>query len=211
MTRQLVRYFLQGMLYITPLAITLYIIWIIFSFVDSLLRSVLQSVFGPVIPGLGILVMVLLLILLGYFAQTFVGRPLKSWVEALLAKIPILNIVYSAFADLFSSLLGTERKFNQPVLVLVNPITNLEKLGFLTEADLSILNEPGKVAVYFPHSYNFSGEMFIVPTEQVKKLDLNPGDVMKFVVSGGVAGFHPNDNGSDNDTGDARMNEKKKL
>ncbi|MCH8557626.1 MAG: DUF502 domain-containing protein [Balneolia bacterium] len=192
MTRQLLRYFLQGMLYVAPLAITLYIIWVIFSFVDSLLRSALQSVFGPVIPGLGILIMVLLLILLGYFAQTFVGRPLKSWIEALLAKIPILNIVYSAFADLFSSLLGTERKFNQPVLVLVNPVTNLEKLGFLTEEDLSMLNEPGKVAVYFPHSYNFSGEMFIVPKEQVKPVDLHPGDVMKFVVSGGVAGFNGN-------------------
>lgn len=192
MSRQLLRYFLQGMLYVAPLGITLYIIWLLFSFVDSLLRTALQSVFGPVIPGLGILIMVLLLIMLGYFAQTFIGRPLKSWIEALLAKIPILNIVYSAFADLFSSLLGTERKFNQPVLVLVNPVTNLEKMGFLTEEDLSMLNEPGKVAVYFPHSYNFSGEMFIVPTEQVKKLDLHPGDVMKFVVSGGVAGFNGN-------------------
>lgn len=192
MSRQLLRYFLQGMLYVAPLGITLYIIWLLFSFIDSLLRTALQSVFGPVIPGLGILIMVLLLIMLGYFAQTFIGRPLKSWIEALLAKIPILNIVYSAFADLFSSLLGTERKFNQPVLVLVNPVTNLEKMGFLTEEDLSMLNEPGKVAVYFPHSYNFSGEMFIVPTEQVKKLDLHPGDVMKFVVSGGVAGFNGN-------------------
>lgn len=192
MSRQLLRYFLQGMLYVAPLGITLYIIWLLFSFVDSLLRTALQSVFGPVIPGLGILIMVLLLIMLGYFAQTFIGRPLKSWIEALLAKIPILNIVYSAFADLFSSLLGTERKFNQPVLVLVNPVTNLEKMGFLTEEDLSMLNEPGKVAVYFPHSYNFSGEMFIVPTEQVKKLNLHPGDVMKFVVSGGVAGFNGN-------------------
>jgi uncharacterized membrane protein len=73
-------------------------------------------------------------------------------------------------------------------------VSNLEKLGFLTESDLSRLNEPGKVAVYFPHSYNFSGEMFIVPVEQVRPIDLPPGDTMKFIVSGGVAGL--NDNGS---------------
>lgn len=187
--KTLLRYFLQGLLYIAPLAITLYILIALFMFVDGLLRVALQSFVGPVIPGLGLLFSILILILLGFFGQTFIGRPLKTWLESLVAKIPILNIVYSAFADLFSSLIGTEKKFNKPVLVLVNPVTNLEKMGFLTEEDLHFLGERDKVAVYFPHSYNFSGEMFIVPAVQVRALDLPSGDVMKFVVSGGVAGF----------------------
>jgi uncharacterized membrane protein len=50
-----------------------------------------------------------------------------------------------------------------------------------------VLGEYDKVAVYFPHSYNFSGEMFIVPKEQVRAVNLNPGEVMKFIVSGGVS------------------------
>ena len=74
-------------------------------------------------------------------------------------------------------------------MVLVNTISNLEKLGFLTEEDLSNLNEKDKVAVYFPHSYNFSGELFIVPRKHIKPLDINPAEAMKFIVSGGVAGF----------------------
>jgi uncharacterized membrane protein len=86
---------------------------------------------------------------------------------------------------------GKEKKFNRPVIVVMNPLTNVEKMGFLTEEDLSGFGEKGKVAVYFPHSYNFSGEMFIVPIEQVKPLNINPTDAMKFVVSGGVAGLHP--------------------
>lgn len=195
MSRQLLRYLLQGMIYIAPLAITAYIIYLIFSFVDSLLRDLLQSFLGPIIPGLGILVMLLVLILLGYFGQTIIGRPLKAWVERLLSRIPILNTIYSAFADLFTSLLGSDRKFNRPVMVLVNPITNLEKMGFLTEDNLSVLNEMDKVAVYFPHSYNFSGEMFIVPVSQVRVLDVQPADAMKFIVSGGVAGFQNNNEG----------------
>jgi len=79
--------------------------------------------------------------------------------------------------------------------VLVNPISNLEKLGFLTEEDLGNIGETEKVAVYFPHSYNFSGEMFIVPKEQVKPIDINPAVVMKFIVSGGVSKMYddPND------------------
>jgi uncharacterized membrane protein len=188
--KQLVRYFLQGLLYIAPLVVTGYIIYIIFSFIDSLLQEVLRPFFGPLIPGIGFVVMVGVLILLGFFGHTIIGRPLKSWIDLLLSRIPVLNFIYTAFVDLFSSLLGTERKFNRPVLVKVNPVTNLEKLGFLTESDLTKLNEPGKVAVYFPHSYNFSGEMFIVPAEQVRPVDLPPGDVMKFIVSGGVAGLN---------------------
>lgn len=187
--KQLIRYFLQGLLYIAPITITLYIIYVFFTFVDSLLRDLLQSVFGPIIPGLGILIIALALVLLGFFGQTIIGRPLKLWMEALLARIPVLNFIYSAFADLFSSLLGSGKKFNQPVLVTVNPVTNLEKLGFLTEKDLAMFDESDKVAVYFPHSYNFSGELFIVPKAQVKPIDLHSGDVMKFIVSGGVAGF----------------------
>ena len=71
--------------------------------------------------------------------------------------------------------------------MLINPDAKLEKLGFLTEHDLSILGEQDKVAVYSPHSYNFSGELFIVPSDQVRPIDISPTDVMKFIVSGGVS------------------------
>jgi len=188
--KQLFRYFLQGLLFIAPLTVTGYIIYISFTFIDSLLQRVLEPVLGLLIPGLGFVVVVLVLMLLGFFAQTIIGKPLKSWIDRLLAKIPLLNFIYTAFADLFSSLLGNQRKFNRPVLVVVNPDVGLEKLRFLTEPDLRRLGEDGKVAVYFPHSYNFSGEMFIVPAGRVRPVDLPPGDVMKFIVSGGVAGLH---------------------
>ncbi|NJK97636.1 MAG: DUF502 domain-containing protein [Bacteroidales bacterium] len=81
---------------------------------------------------------------------------------------------------------GKEKKFNQPVLVKVNTISELEKLGFITESDLSDLGIKDKVAVYFPHSYNFSGELFIVPVNQITQLDVPAGNLMKFIVSGGV-------------------------
>ena len=93
---------------------------------------------------------------------------------------------------MFSAFVGKEKKFNKPVLVLVNPISNLEKLGFVTEEDLTKIDELDKLAVYFPHSYNFSGELFIVPKVQVKALNIAPSDVMKFIVSAGVSGWQDN-------------------
>lgn len=188
--RKLFRYFLQGMLYLAPMGITAYIIYLIFDFVDGILEAFLFVILGVRVPGLGLLLLVAILTLVGFLGQTIVATPVKIFIRKIIDRVPVLNVVYSAFSDLFSALVGKEKKFNKPVMVLVNPVTNLEKLGFLTERDLRLLGEKDKVAVYFPHSYNFSGELFIVPVSQVREVNIHPGDAMKFIVSGGVAGLH---------------------
>jgi len=102
-------------------------------------------------------------------------------------KIPIINLLFTSLKDILSAFVGKERKFSNPALVKINHLTNLEKLGFITQEDLSKIGvKDKKVAVYFPHSYNFSGELFIVPAEQVTPLDLPSSEIMKFIVSGGV-------------------------
>jgi len=187
---KLFRYFLQGLLYLAPISVTIYLIFFIFDFVDGILELFLYSVLGTVIPGLGILILACIVTLVGFLGQTIIARPIKVFFKKIIESVPILNLVYSALTDLFQAFVGKEKKFNKPVMVLVNPVTNLEKLGFLTESDLRKLDEKDKVAVYFPHSYNFSGELFIVPKDQVRPVNVAPGDAMKFIVSGGVAGLH---------------------
>ena len=185
--KKLIRYFLQGLLYLAPTAITIYILYVVFSFIDGLLQKWLEQFFNISIPGLGLLIIILLLILIGFLGQTFIGRPFKYLFDKLLKKIPILKVIYSAFNDLFSAVVGKEKKFTKPVLVMVNKTLGLEKLGFLTEEDLSLIGDKDRVAVYFPHSYNWSGELFLVPSELVREIDVPPADVMKFIVSAGVA------------------------
>ncbi|MEZ4971089.1 MAG: DUF502 domain-containing protein [Flavobacteriaceae bacterium] len=188
--KRIVNYFLQGLLYIAPLGITAYIIYIIFHFIDNLLKDKLEEIFNIDIPGLGLAVIFLFLVLVGIIGQSIFARPFKDLFKRIIEKAPLLKLIFSALNDLFSAFVGKEKKFNKPVMVLVNPISNLEKLGFLTEEDLSILDEKEKVAVYFPHSYNFSGELFIVPKNQIRSIDVNPSMVMKFILSGGVSGVY---------------------
>lgn len=188
--KRLVNYFLQGLLYIAPLGITAYIIYVIFNFIDNLLDDKLKEIFKIDVPGLGFAVIFLFLVLVGIIGQSIFARPFKVLFKRIIEKAPLLKLIFSALNDLFSAFVGKEKKFNKPVMVLVNPISNLEKLGFLTEEDLSILDEKEKVAVYFPHSYNFSGELFIVPRNQVRVIDVNPSVVMKFIISGGVSGIY---------------------
>ena len=75
----------------------------------------------------------------------------------------------------------------------VNLNSDLEKLGFVTEEDLEVIKAEGKVAVYFPHSYNFSGELFVVPRNQIKHLDINSSELMRFIVSAGLTGWEKHD------------------
>jgi len=185
--KKLGRLLLQGLLYLAPLAITIYIIYVIFTFIDGLLQQWLQEFLDIRIPGLGLLIIIALLILVGLIGQTFLAKPFKILFGKLMKKVPILKVIYSAFNDLFSAFVGKERKFNNPVLVLVNKSLGLEKLGYMTEEDLSLIDRKDKVAVYFPHSYNWSGELFLVPKELVKVIDVAPTEVMKFIVSAGVA------------------------
>jgi uncharacterized membrane protein len=127
--------------------------------------------------------------MVGFLGQTILARPFKFLFQRLMKRAPLVKVIYSAFNDLFSAFVGKEKKFNKPVLVTVNMTSHLQKLGFLTEEDLSLIGEKDKVAVYFPHSYNFSGEMFIVPAEQVIPINVSPAEVMKFIVSAGVASW----------------------
>ena len=187
--KKITKYFLEGLLYLAPLGITLYLFYAIFQFLDKLVKSTVMKVFNVEIPGLGLLLLVLAIFLAGLIGQTIIARPLKALFKSFVEKTPVLKVVYSAFDDLFSAFVGKDKKFNKPVLVKMNSESDLEKLGFLTEENLSRLGEDDKVAVYFPHSYNFSGELFIVPRKNIRTVNINPAQVMKFIVSAGVAGW----------------------
>jgi uncharacterized membrane protein len=159
----------------------------VFTFLDGLIQTWLEKLIGIHIPGLGLLAILLVITLLGYIGQSVIFIPVRRFAGKMIEKTPLLNLIYSSIRDLLNAFVGKEKKFNKPVLVKVNTISELEKIGFLTQEDLRDLDIIGKVAVYFPHSYNFSGELFIVPAEHVKPINMTPTEAMKFIVSGGVA------------------------
>lgn len=187
--KKLINYLLQGLLYIAPLSITAYIIYAVFTFMDGLLQTQLIKFFNIKIPGLGVLTLFLFLIFVGFIGKTIIAEPLKLVFKKIINSVPLLKFVYSAFNDLFSAFMGKEKKFDKPVLVKVNLNSDLEKLGFITEKNLEILGEKDKVAVYFPHSYNFSGELFIVPKKNIRPVNMNSSNVMKFIISAGLTGW----------------------
>jgi uncharacterized membrane protein len=189
MLKKIIQYFLQGVLLVAPVVIVGYILYSLFISVDGWLNNKISPVIGFNIPGLGILILFISLTLLGFFGQTALIKPLKKVAGKFIKRIPVLNLLYSSINDLFSAFVGKEKKFNVPVKVLFNIENNLWKLGFVTKESMNIIENEELAAVYFPHSYNFSGELYLVPKERVRYLKLSPSEVMKFIVSGGVTRF----------------------
>ncbi len=172
-------FFLRGLLLVVPIAA---IIW---ASVRAL--NLLDGLIPVGIPGLGILILLASITIIGWLGSTFLYEPLAALGEEVLQRIPFLKSIFDALKDLMEALVGNKRKFDRPVLVRMIKGADIEKLGFLTQSDLSLLGIPGnKVAVYLPHSFAWSGNLYIVPAENVTPVDAGAGDVMKFIVSGGV-------------------------
>ncbi|MFY9153165.1 MAG: DUF502 domain-containing protein [Prolixibacteraceae bacterium] len=184
--KRLFKYFLQGLLLLGPLVLTLYSVFLMFNYVDRLIGDPLKEHYQLDIPGIGIVVLFISLTLLGLIGQTIIARPFISLTKRILARTPLLNVIYTSLQDLFTAFVGKEKKFNIPVMVCMNQENDLWKLGFITEKNMQDFGFQDKVAVYFPHSYAFSGVLYIVPEKSVKPVNLSPSEVMKFIVSGGV-------------------------
>lgn len=187
--KKLISFFLQGLLFIGPIAVSVFVIFKIFDLVDGLLRNFLPWE----IPGLGLIVILVLITGLGWLGSTIIAKPMFSYFDKVVEKAPLIKIIYTAVKDLLSAFVGSKKSFNQPVLVKLEKDSDVQKLGFITQSDLSDLGiGKDKVAVYLPHSYAWSGNQYIVPKANVQALDVSAAIVMKFIVSGGVTSLENN-------------------
>ncbi|MCO5947947.1 DUF502 domain-containing protein [Mucilaginibacter flavidus] len=192
--RALLRYFFKGLLVVVPLgAAFLLIFWAVKTLDNALNLSDFlwtdPKTGKPMyIPGLGIVNVVVIILVAGILVTNVVTDPIKRWFYRWLNRLPLFKFLYSSIKDLTEAFVGEEKKFNEPVLVEINEF-GVKKIGFVTQKDLSALNLPGDVAVYFPWSYSFAGQVIIISADKVKPIDKSAADMMKFVISGGVSGL----------------------
>ncbi len=176
----IVKYFIRGVIFLVPVVATVYVIFKAFIYIDGIIPYE--------IPGLGLLTLFATLTIFGVLASTVLAQPLIFWGNQLLKTSPLIKTIYSSIRDLLSAFVGNQKRFDKPVLVKLVKNSSVEKFGFLTSDDLSELGvSKDKVAVYLPHSYAFSGNLYIVPAENITPIDASAADVMKFIVSGGVS------------------------
>ncbi len=179
--KKLLGYFFQGLLLGVPIVLTVYIIVTMFITVDEVIP------YHP-FPGSGVIIIVVTVTLIGVLGNTIIAQKLRQLMHFTMLKLPLLNTIYTAIKELMSAFVGEKKKFNRPVLVQVITGSNIKNIGFVTQDDLTSLNlSKDKIAVYLPHSYAISGVLVLVDRENVTPLNAKSAEVMKFIVSGGVA------------------------
>lgn len=182
--RTIANYFLYGLIFIFPLFATFYVVVFLVNWVDNTLYSILFGWLPFDLPGLGIITAFFIIVILGFIVTRAFTNPVIKYFERLVEKTPFIKIIYTSFKDLTESLLGDKKRFNQPARVKLTD--GVERIGFITEENLSNFGIEDRVAVYFPHSYNFSGNLFLVDPIMVTPLDIDPSDALKFAISAGV-------------------------
>lgn len=178
--KRAIRYFLEGLLYVIPLAVTVFILYKIFVTVDSWLNL-------P-IPGVGFLLTIVGIFVIGFLASNVLTQGLMSLIAQLFEKVPFIKLIYTSIKDLIGAFVGEKKSFDKPVLVTLSKEGYPKAIGFITKEDLEAFGLTDHVAVYLPQSYNFAGNLLIFPVDQVQLLDVDSSEVMAFLVSGGVSG-----------------------
>ncbi|UCG48729.1 MAG: DUF502 domain-containing protein [Phycisphaerales bacterium] len=181
--KKLVNYFLKGLVIFVPIALTVLVFVWAFTSLDSVFEERLPGYF----PGLGILLLVVLIFLIGFLASNFVGKKLFALVEGIFTRLPLVKLLYSAVKDMIEAFAGDKKSFDKPVIATIGPGGSVKIVGFVTRESLQKFGLEDHVAVYMPQSYNFAGNVLLLPKEAVKPLEIESSQAMAFVVSGGVS------------------------
>lgn len=194
--KKIFQYFLQGLLIIAPLAITIYTIYWIVSTVDSwipIFREPIRDYQGNIVAhkvknyGLGFALILGTIVTIGYLSSFFIQSKIFNLFDRWLEKTPGVKFIYSSVRDFFGAFAGEKKKFNKAVLANIFS-EDVWIVGFLTDEEMEKF-EMGvdKVAVYVPQAYNFAGQLYILPREKIRHIDtISSGDAMKYAVTGGV-------------------------
>lgn len=177
--KKFINYFLQGLLYIVPITVTLSVVVWAFQKIDGILPFQF--------PGLGLIVIISLITIIGFLGSAVITSPINAFFQNLLKRAPLLKTIYSSVKDLMNTFVGNKKGFSEPVLVKVYENSTIERIGFITNEDVESLNiAKGKVLVYMPHSYAISGQLFVVEKKNLTPIDKSSAEIMKLIVSGGV-------------------------
>jgi uncharacterized membrane protein len=195
MMKRLRRYLIAGILVLLPLGVTFVIIRFLVGLMDKTLLLIPQpyrpeTLLGFEIPGLGVLLTFLLLIITGILTANIVGRSFVHYGERLMDRIPIARTIYSAAKNFAEIVLSDSGGAFKKVLLVEYPRKGIYTLTFQTASDVGeIQARTGEdvTCCFVPTTPNpTSGFIIVVPTKDVIELDMEVDEAVKLVMSLGV-------------------------
>lgn len=184
-------YFLRGLITLLPLLITIWLLYFMFTFLDSILGSLISLIIGKYIPGLGFIFTVILIFLVGFFATYIIGAQLFKLGEELLYRVPIVKSIYTAVKQI-NELLFTQKHADEyrRACIIEYPRKGIWSIGFVTSdaaAEIEAKAKEKMINVFIANTPTpATGFLIVVPAREVVLLDMKIEDAFKYVVSSGI-------------------------
>ncbi len=182
--------FTTGLLTILPLAITVYVFYLVFSFLDNLVGDLIKAVFDYRVPGIGFAAGLLLIMLVGFIASNIIGSRLISYSDMLLQRLPLAKGIYTSARQIIDAFTIQGKNAFQKVVLLEYPRKGLYVIGFVTgssKGEIQQKTHAETLNVFVPTTPNpTSGMLILAPRHEVIELDMTVEEGMKVIVSGGL-------------------------
>jgi len=190
------RWFFAGVLVTAPIGITIYLTWLVLAFVDARVTPLIPGAYNPNtylpigIPGLGLIVLLIVVTLIGAVATMLVGRTLVRWSEQIVTRMPVVRSIYSATKQIVETIVAQKSNAFREVVMFEYPRPGTWALGFvtgITEGEIQDLTEDEVVNVFLPTTPNpTSGYLLFVPRKQLVRLSMSVEEGIKMIISGGI-------------------------
>ena len=189
-------YFITGILVVAPVSITLYLAWIFIGFVDNRITPLIPVKYNPetylpfALPGLGLLILVVTLILVGAATAGFIGRLWARLSEQILGRMPVIRNIYGAVKQILETVLAQQSKAFREAVLVEYPRRGIWAIAFITgrtEGEVQNITEEECINIFLPTTPNpTSGFLLFVPKKDLVHLDMNVEEAIKMVISGGI-------------------------
>ena len=189
-------YFFAGVLITAPITITLYMTWLLLDFIDSTVMPLVPARYNPEtylpisLPGLGLIVGVVAMILIGWLAAGLFGRWLVRLGENLVARMPVVRNIYSAVKQVLETVLADKTTAFRQCVMVEFPRKDCWTIAFVTgdpKGEVEGHLPDGMVTIYVPTTPNpSSGYMVFVPREDIHELSMTVEEGIKYIVSIGI-------------------------
>lgn len=187
--KTLTRLFFKGTLVLLPLVATGYVFYLIFAVIDGFGRKILALSVGSeyALTGIGFLLTLTLVLTVGYLSSSWFGGSFFTWLDEWMMEDRFTKGIYGVIRDTVSAMMGRSAVLDKVVLVDF-PELGYKRIGFVTQ-DTPAFMEHGEdqMVIYFPHSFQISGNMIVVPRKNVKFLEMSKETALKMIMSAGIA------------------------
>ncbi len=187
--RNLKRYMVTGFLVVAPISITIFLLWSFAGWIDNLLSPIVTPILGQYIPGLGVAVGMVLLLLVGFLSSKMMGQHLLEVVEDILLRIPVFNWLYRTVKQLTEAFTPTGSLHFKSVVMVEYPRPGVYQLGFVTH-ETEIPKDGGTMksfCVYIPTNHVYIGDIILVPAEKVVETDIPLQEGIQIFLSAGAS------------------------